>query len=775
MLRLKSLEISNIRSVEHLTVDVDPDGTTALFGPSGVGKSGILDALPWCLWGDTGTAGSASALRREGSTDPAQVTATVLVGDDELVATRRITRSESGTESASAKLWINGVKQSNVTPASLTRIVTDLTGLTAKTFRGAFYMAQGQLTDLITGTPAKVQETFEELTGLDDLSKRIQMLRDQHKDASMRADALPGDPADVERTAGDAAEAARESERIQKHADTTARDEANAREAWETARDRVRELHTADRAARTSRDAVVAADAVVTEAARLVDDAREQVRAAGGSPDGDLDPTASRDAARNDCGRLEETLSTLTHAGAALKAATVQEATARAAAEQARAAHQILDPDALAAAVVTAQAGVDEARADYEDAQRAATVADATASQRHNAVATLTRARDAACCPTCQQSLDDVSALVTDLQAQCGSADTAARDAHQQSAARHRAVLDAENALRKATADLAQVDSLARVADHADDTARAAAADRDRAATVLAGIVATVTGSDPGMDTEVVRGEALAAHKVLAEQLAAARTAAAAWQALLDTTARHTSSVERADHARAQVLDAPDAASVSAAEAVEAAARRQLDAAQAVAAESAADAQAARATALQLDGIADDAAARWAIKRAAADAAEETRIARDVVVGLRRDLLAEYCETISGSATEVLTRLGGEHIGFTIDETFTPQVVLPDGATRATRQLSGGEKARAAVCAFIGISRQLAGGGKPGMIFADEITASQDETFRREMLTMLRSLEMPMIVVSHTSDVLDISSAVIRLHRPPLGATQIAA
>src|SRR5690606_13872819 len=130
MLRLKSLEITNIRSVEHMTLDVDPDGTTALYGPSGVGKSGILDALPWCLWGDTGSAGSAAALRREGSTEPAQVTATVLIDSDEVVAVRRITRSEAGVESASAKLWINGVKQSNVTPASLTRIITELTGLT---------------------------------------------------------------------------------------------------------------------------------------------------------------------------------------------------------------------------------------------------------------------------------------------------------------------------------------------------------------------------------------------------------------------------------------------------------------------------------------------------------------------------------------------------------------------------------------------------------------------------------------------------------------------
>ncbi|MDH6284331.1 AAA family ATPase [Prescottella agglutinans] len=773
MLRLKSLDISNIRSVEHLTIDVDPDGTTALFGPSGVGKSGILDALPWCLWGDTGSAGSAAAMRREGSTEPAQVSATILVGGDTIVASRRITRSESGNETASAKLWINDVKQANVTPASLTRIITDLTGLTAKTFRGAFYMAQGQLTDLITGTPAKVQETFEELTGLDDLSKRIQLMRDQHKEAFVRADALPGDPAEVERTAGDAKEAALESDRLQQEANTASREESAARGAWETSRDRAKELQRAERAARASRDAVVAADAVVAETDRLIDAARSDVHAAAGEVGGD--PADNRDRARQECSRIEETLSTLTQAGAELKAATIQETGARSAAEQARAAHLAVDPDELAAAVAAAATAVENARSVYEGSQHAAAVAAATVTQRTDAVDTLTRALDAACCPTCQQSLDDVSALIADLRDQLAAAETVAREADNAVTVKHRGVLGAETALRKAQSDLAKVDSLARVAEHAEETARSAAADRDRAAAALATIVEAAIGEPAGAGADAIRAAGLAAHGSLADQLKVARAQMASWQALVDATNRRTDAVARVDQARAAVLDAPDPGDVAAAEAAEAAARRDLDEAQRVASEAAADAQAARATAIQLDGIADDAAARWAIKRAAADTAEETRIARDVVIGLRRDLLAEYCETISASATEVLMRLGGEHIGFTIDETFVPQVVLPDGTTRATRQLSGGEKARAAVCAFIGISRQLAGGGKPGMIFADEITASQDETFRREMLTMLRSLEMPMIVVSHTADVLDISSAVIRLQRPPLGSTQLAA
>ena len=773
MLRLKSLEITNIRSVEHMTLDVDPDGTTALYGPSGVGKSGILDALPWCLWGDTGSAGSAAALRREGSTEPAQVTATVLIDSDEVVAVRRITRSEAGVESASAKLWINGVKQSNVTPASLTRIITELTGLTAKTFRGAFYMAQGQLTELMTGTPAKVQETFEELTGLDDLTKRIQGLREECKDAAVRAEALPGDPAEVKRTADDAEEAGAESDRLQQECNRAAADAAEARTIWDAANQQAKELQRAERLARDSREAVVGAQALAADAGQAVDAARQRLHDLGEATSGDHEPRGA--VARQACTDLEHALGELTRRGTELKSAAGQESSARTAAEQARAAHAAVDPDALAAAVTAGQAEVEAARSAHQEALRAAHVADAAVAQRDEAIATLSRAMDAAACPTCRQDVGDVAALIDEQRTILDQARAEATAAHQRATALDRALLDTETRLRKAHDALANVDSLARVAEHAEAAASAATRHADQAAGALAELVATHQNAPAPAGRDEIHRAALTVHEQLTAQLATARTVTTAWNALADALTRAAAAGERVEVARAAVVDAPSPTDVAAAESREANARAALDAAQARAADAAAHAQAARATAMQLDGIADDAATRWELKREAAEKAEIARIARDIGIALRRDLLAEYCATISAAATDILTRLGGEHVGFVIDETFVPQVVLPDGTTRATRQLSGGEKARAAVCAFIGFSRQLAGGGKPGMLFADEITASQDEAFRRDMLTMLRALEMPMIVVSHTADVLDIASRVIRLQRPPLGSTQLAA
>ncbi|MGB3676210.1 MAG: hypothetical protein WA988_17395, partial [Candidatus Nanopelagicales bacterium] len=381
----------------------------------------------------------------------------------------------------------------------------------------------------------------------------------------------------------------------------------------------------------------------------------------------------------------------------------------------------------------------------------------------------------AAACPTCQQTLTDTTGLISDLRAQADTAATEVVNATAAFTAARDVDARSEQLVSQARNDLAQVDALANRLEHARDTAALADRRHHEAAALLAAVVDGITGKSSPTDPAGARSAALEAHGVITRDLETARQLVHAWKGVQAANDRVASSAARLDSCRQAVLPSPMAAELSSAVAAADRAREEFEKAQAAAADADAGARAAQVTALQLADIADDAATRWSLKQDAADAAEESRIARDLVIALRRDLLGEYCDTISAAATEVMLRLGGEHLGFVLDSAFVPQVVLPDGSTRATRQLSGGEKARAAVCAFIGISRQLSGGGTPGMIIADEITAAQDETFRREMLTMLRSLEMPLIVVSHTADVLDIASNVIRLHRPPLGSTSIAA
>ena len=52
MLRITRVRIHNIRSVADLDVTFDPNGVTAIVGNSGAGKSTVLAAMAWALFGD---------------------------------------------------------------------------------------------------------------------------------------------------------------------------------------------------------------------------------------------------------------------------------------------------------------------------------------------------------------------------------------------------------------------------------------------------------------------------------------------------------------------------------------------------------------------------------------------------------------------------------------------------------------------------------------------------------------------------------------------------
>lgn len=223
--------------------------------------------------------------------------------------------------------------------------------------------------------PWSMQETFEELTGLDDLSKAHSDVARAEQGSSRARRRATRRPAEVDRTAGDAAEAAKESDRMQQEANTSARTAADGRIEWEATRDRARDLQQTERAARVSREAVVAAEALVSDAEKDLTAARQHIRDFGGDPDGK--PHQYMTEAQDHCSNLEKTAADLTRRGAELKSAVAQDLSSRATAEQAHVVHQNLDTAVLATAVESAEAAVLQARIAYEEAQRTATVADA--------------------------------------------------------------------------------------------------------------------------------------------------------------------------------------------------------------------------------------------------------------------------------------------------------------------------------------------------------------------------------------------------------------
>lgn len=320
---------------------------------------------------------------------------------------------------------------------------------------------------------------------------------------------------------------------------------------------------------------MVGAQSLAADARQAVDVAHQRLRDLGEATTGNHQSQGA--AARKACTDLEHALGELTRRGTELKSAAGQESSARTAAEQARAAHAAVDPDALAAAVTAGQAEVEAARSAHQEALRAAHVADAAVAQRDEAITTLSHAMEAAACPTCRQDVGDVAALIDEQRTILDQARAEATAAHQRATALDRALLETETRLRKAHDALANVDSLARVAEHAAALASAATRHADHTAAALAELVATHQNAPAPAGRDEIHRAALTVHEQLTAQLATARTVATAWNALADALTRAIAAGERVEVARAAVVDAPSPTDVAAAESREANARVALD------------------------------------------------------------------------------------------------------------------------------------------------------------------------------------------------------
>lgn len=744
------ISVKNVRSVPDATIEPDLTGITSLHGPIGAGKSTILTALVWCLYGEVGGVPgllSQSEMRRRDTTDPVEVEVEFTHAGSTLLAHRTLRQGKRGKETAYASLSIDGVKQPSISPTKLTQQIVQRTGLTGRAFVGAFFIAQGNLPSLAEGTPAEVQRLIEEQTGLAPLTKTIEQARATARDAQVRADAMPGSIDDVNAAQSelDTAQAAAADRWPQ--LEEAENKLSRAREREEEARTQHENLQQQSAAAHDAQVSAAQARRNLEHANGRLTALREEIRATGTREDED------RFVARGSA--LRSSADTVTATRAARDRQHANLAEARAAADRAAQALAATpqpdqDPAVLASDLETAKADQATARAEWTRLNKTTT--------------TLREVSDHHKCPTCTQNLNDPGTLIADLTAQmemvatrgktiaCRVIDLTEKVEHAQAMAATR---------REAHLAVEHTATARQQAEHAQAASQAAA---DEATGDLAELLHTPPGTRPedlvaGAHEQMTRlTEQITATrrvKQLHEQASAAQATAAQAQATLTST---------------EDITAPDPETLAAAAGESTDARHALTGAHRdhSALKSEVDVLLERARAAE---VARDQQQKVLDARADADTEADTKWhAHRMLVELRKELVAEYTATISDAATDLMAQVGGgAHIGVTIGADFVPRVVLSDGTTRTMRVLSGGEKMRAALCLRLGIAEQISGAGGEGMIFADEITASHDADTTTAVVEMMRALGRPMVVVAHADQVQQIATKVYRVTKPTEG------
>jgi exonuclease SbcC len=779
MIELVSVEVLNFRSFSHamLTPFGIGQGMTAINGANGRGKSSLVHAVVWALYGVTPDGVPVKALRRQGS--EGEVRATIVFRHDN--QTIEVTRALRGrNDTTIAAISLDGVEQTNISTKTATTWIENRLGLDAEAFLTAFVVRQKELDSLVKARPADRRKTIERLAGIERMSAALDLARSDARQAARLLAALPEteDP-DV---AAKAVTVAEDTFRAAQTALTEARAALTSAAAADTA------AQTAVTQARAAQQAVTTAEHALSLATERYENLNTEVarltKAAAGADQLPQAQSAAA-AARQELDDARQTLNSVTAIVAEAEAAATRADNADRAVTAAT--QEVTD---LSARVATITAEIDAFPADLTEQLHAATTqASALADERgaargewerlRKSIDSLTEATaaHAAVCPTCSHPLENTDTLIADLEASLDaikdrgkriSDDLAKAQAtvdglNAQVGARTRVSAQyepAEQALAAAVARLTAAETAAQQASDAAETAAENAETAQQAAATakanLEALQATESQAQAALRAAESAGEAAELLADATPRLTAAHTSVTNAQEALDAATAAAAAIDlvaltdTATAAATALTEAQD--TLSAANTDHALAERDLETAQEDLTRAQAGAESRRAALADVERTA-----------ATASALEE----------FRRDRLARLAPELSEVASDFVARMmDGKYTAVELDEEFTPVLTDASGAQRPVAWLSGGEESAVALALRVAIGEVLAG-QRGGLLILDEVLTAQDAQRRQATMGAIRALPRQIITINHVSEATDMVDLVAEVIDDGDGASTV--
>ncbi|MGP9760906.1 AAA family ATPase [Corynebacterium sp. AOP12-C2-36] len=731
-------EGKNIRSTGPTPVRFTPaeQGITSVTGANGAGKTTLTTLIPLlAAWGDAkSVAGTLGEVIAEGAKS-GKATWCVQQGDHTYLISRTITRTTTGATSK-VTIEVDGstAQTKGMRATEAAKFISDALGVGPDEFLATSLIAQGEIDNLTSATPAVVRDQVRRTLGLDRAVKAADRLDREVKPAR---DALPEapDPATVKRAQAAAIDAAGAEVTARNDTDTTAK-------TAEQSAAQVAATREAVTAARRDYDTWRAAAGSLTEAERALSTAEADLESAAGAVS-----TAAADA--NYHGEPEMAVVTARYNELTNQRAEVQRVQdrldhlpAEANVADIEAAHQ-----AAVAAVGSAKKAFDAAQVSPEVTGEASANA-ARAADLEESARTLDGHGE---CPTCHMHLSDSGALVASLRNQAAElrekAAAAKKEAEALAAERQRAA-DAVTAAEAQERAEAGALSAARQAAETRGNEQAALQRALNGWSVEQ--IAAVCAQVSALGTALERRDAAAA---------AVRTASGRVEEVRGLAAGNGDELKAA-------LDAAEQAHVTA----EATGQRQANAAAAAkATHSAAVGEWKRLTASS-DQLAAAVAARAEAEKAIGDKLAAAKALREFAAAYT----AEKVTSIEDSVNALLRGVSSGFTRFRLGTNFAPAVQVED-TWRPTHELSGGESAVVGLMLRIGIVAAITGGALDVSVTADEPLANLDARARRQVSDMLAQLPCPVTVISHSDEPAEAASCRVEVSRDPLtGSTVLA-
>jgi len=664
-LTVSRVEVRNVRSIEHVVLDFDTTGVTALIGRIGTGKSTALEIIPWVDFGTPPPGVLQGELRRlgaEGAVCRAEVTHTIggVLVRSVRGLTRKVAKDGTVSESAWAKLFLDGTEVTQVTPSKLTAKMTELTGLTGKMFRSMQYIGQSQLPRLAEGTPGDIAALIEELTGIAPLTKAIEGASKTTGKAEQAARALPGDPAvlgEYEQTLTEANDEL--APLAQAHA-SSVESAVTAAGVLSSASTTLNGLRARRERAERARSALAALSERRDSQKQALADADAELAEQAATLGADFDPAVTADLITTLRGQTKAHV----RSGHDLASASAAVQVALADLEGCGAEGGNPDGDTLA----TLDRRLEVAR--EQVSAHTATVGAGTdrIDRLRRQIVSVRAHADEATCPTCSQPIPDVQTLIDHLKDE-GAAARVEEDVARAKLTKATAKVES---LTAAVSRITQEHARRRDAQVRADRETARVADAEAAHSATRAALLDVVGADRDVSTETLGEQADDRVATLTAMLDTAQRALTLRRRRRELGEGFDDTCQSLTSARAAAQDTVDDGDLLAAVDAEATARVTSTEALAARSTAAAEMAAVNAKVEHARSVADAEAARVTAKKDATRAAECSRASVSLLGALRRDLLTDYTAQIADAASDLLSSLDCEHVAITLDDSFTP-------------------------------------------------------------------------------------------------------
>ena len=178
-MRLNSLSLTNFRQHADTRIEFDT-GLTGIIGPNGSGKTTVLEAIAWAIYGNPAARGTRDSIRfnRAGPRSSVRVELEFDLGGHSYRVVRGLTNAElyldgSGTAIANS---ISGVSE----------LLTRRLGMTREEFFNTYFTGQKELSVMAAMGPSERAQFLSHVLGYERLRAAQKILRERRSELSAR-------------------------------------------------------------------------------------------------------------------------------------------------------------------------------------------------------------------------------------------------------------------------------------------------------------------------------------------------------------------------------------------------------------------------------------------------------------------------------------------------------------------------------------------------------------------------------------------------------------